>query len=481
MNPISPNQDTKFPGDAPRELFDSNRLQVWRQDGTTPLVLKQYLPKPWTAKMIKYAVLRTLGFQVPVEYRPPSHRRAFECQCLELWRQKGFEVPAEQVLPETYVSQRPTVGLEWVQGTRLDRLLGDARCGETEQLAVIGNVYSEMRTRHCVAIFENEHRLIHYDANSRNLIIRGAKPVHIDFEMGHLNEPIDNSAAREVLKISLQLANQSGLKRFDAVIDLLVANYGIRHILHRIIDDIYRQKFLWYHLKKDQRRKIKKPGLITKVDVAQALKKRLLPDPRPNAHAPSDSGLRQALETSWDGRFYQSLDDSDPRGRDMRHRYQVMRFPESFHGLSILDIGCNIGRICFDAKHRGATRAVGIDNRADVVQAMNRHYQNMGVGVELFAFDINKGVDAFRETIGATAFDYVFALSIWSHVDKQKLWDIINGINPAICILEDNAPSRVKSLDRIRGHLERNLNFTSIEFLGFTTDRGVRAVFRMTR
>lgn len=481
MHPPDPECHKNSPAKIRHAILDSNRVQVLRQDGKPALAIKQYLPKPWTAKMAKYTLLRKLGFQVPVEYRPPSQRREFERQCLRLWREKGFEVPGERPLPATLDSDRPAIALEWVQGTRLDHLLGEIPCDETDKLDVIGNVYSEMRARHCMAIFENEHRLVHYDANSRNLIIRNGRPVHIDFEMGHLTESIDYSAAREVLKLTLQLATRSGGNWFDAVIDLLVSKYAIRHILHRIIDDIYRRKLLRYHLKKDQRRKRKRPGLITKIDVAQALKRKLLPNHRDNAPAAPEGGLRQALETSWDGRFYQSLDDSDPRGRDMHHRYQVMQFPDSFKGASILDIGCNIGRICLDAKKRGATRAVGLDNRADVVEAMNGHYQAMGIEVELFAFDINEGLDALRKTIGATAFDYVFALSIWSHVDKQKLWEIINAINPAICILEDNAPSRIKSLERIRESLERNLNFSHFEFLGFTTDRGVRAVFRMTR
>ena len=56
---------------------------------------------------------------------------------------------------------------------------------------------------------------------------------------------------------------------------------------------------------------------------------------------------------------YQSLDGMSGI-RDMNHRFEVMGFPESFDGETVIDIGCSIGAICFEAKKRGAKRVVGI-------------------------------------------------------------------------------------------------------------------------
>lgn len=462
------------------KIVDSNSIEIWRQNGKDPLIIKRYLPKPANLKMKKYTLLRYLGRQIPVEYLPPVQRRDFEKDCLRLWHQKGFKAPEQRSLPAKLDADAPALGMEFIEGKRLDQLLQTNGLTDTDVFDILHDVFAEMRARHCIAIFEQEHRLIHFDANIRNLIYKDRQTIHIDFEMGHLNESINKSAAREVLKLMLQVLNQLGKTRFEAILDLVVDTYGIRHILQRIVKENLDQKFLTYHLRRDRRRKKKNSELITKFDVAKALQDRLMPDRQLLENVSMDRKLQVALETSWDGKFYQSLDDSDPRGRDMNHRYDVMQFPDSFKDLSVLDIGCNIGRICYDAQQRGAKRTVGIDNREDVVKAMNRYYQDKGIDVELFAFDINEGLNSFREKVGQTQFDYVYALSIWSHIDKQKLWDIINGCQPRVCILEDNAPSRIRSLDRIENILMKNLNFSNVEFLGFTTDRGVRAVFKLT-
>ena len=76
----------------------------------------------------------------------------------------------------------------------------------------------------------------------------------------------------------------------------------------------------------------------------------------------------------------------------MNHRYEVMKTPDRFDNSSVLDIGCNIGRICVDAKKRGAVRAIGIDHRKDVVDAMNRHFAQNHIDVSLYAFDITMGL-----------------------------------------------------------------------------------------
>ena len=50
-----------------------------------------------------------------------------------------------------------------------------------------------------------------------------------------------------------------------------------------------------------------------------------------------------------------------------------------------------------------------------------------------------------------------------------------------VCYFEDNSPSRVKSLERLEQVLRENLKFSVVDFLGFTTDRGVRAVYRLSK
>jgi tRNA A-37 threonylcarbamoyl transferase component Bud32/SAM-dependent methyltransferase len=465
---------------APDIIQDRNVIEYHR-DGSDSgrMVVKQYHRKPFKGKMIKYTLLRRFGVDVPIEYLPPSQRLNFEHECLTLWRTKGFKVPEIRPVPEHLKPKAPHIGLAVVQGKRLDHLLADPSRSLDDKLALIGNIYEEMRQRHCVAIFEENHRLVHYDANLRNFIIVEDQPVHIDFEMGHLDEDIEKSAAREVKKFTLQVLNTLKAEYMDQVIQLLIRRYNIISIIRRMIDEELKRPFLSVHLSRDQKRKRKTPGLVTKIDMAAKLKEHSCGAADKKVSKGHGDELLQALETSWDGKFYQSLDDSDPRGRDMAHRYAVMGAPENFENASVLDIGCNIGRICMDAKKRGAARAIGIDYRRDVVDAMNGYFKQIGIDVSLFTFDINEGVESLQSIIGPASFEYVFALSIWSHVDQQKLWSIINRFCAKVCFFEDNCPSRVKSLDKLKRILEENLHFRKIEFMGFTTDRGVRAVYRL--
>ncbi|MFZ1985084.1 MAG: class I SAM-dependent methyltransferase [Desulfatitalea sp.] len=464
-------------------IQDSNVIHYLGDDPTSGIIVKTYRRKPFNFKMVKYRLLSALGQEVPVEYRPPAHRRDFEYDCLAHWQAKGFSVPEiREIADHAHARGRlPAIGLAPVQGERLDQFLTNPGHGAADKLSAIAEIYREMYHRHCIAIFEQNHRLIHYDANLRNLIISQGKVVHIDFEMGHLTEDIDKSATREVKKFSLQVLNIIDSKMTDQVLDLLLTHYNMRHVVLKIIDEELRRPFLTIHIKRDLKRKQKHPGLITKLDIAFRLEQKLgLKDsPRPTNEQAID--LVKAIETSWDGKYYQSLDDSDYRARDMNHRYTMMKVPDSFENGSVLDIGCNIGRICVDATKRGASRAIGIDHRKDVVDAMNRHFQENRIGVSLYTFDINDGVQALNSLIGPAPFEYVFVLSIWSHVDKQKLWDIINTYCSKVCYFEDNSPSRVRSLGELKHILTENLHFSRIEFMGFTTDRGVRAIYRLEK
>lgn len=466
----------------PVTIQDSNTIEyINGKDTSGAMIVKQYRPKPFNAKKVKYCLLNAFGVEVPVEYWSALQRKDFESDCIQLWHAKGFNAPQLKSVPDQLKPASPHIGLIAVQGTRLDHFLADPDIDANGKLQIIANIYKEMRQRHCIALFEENHRLIHYDANLRNIIIANDEPVHIDFEMGHLTEDIDKSAAREVKKFTLQVMNALDRQYSDQVIPLLMRHYNITGIIRRMIKEEFEQPFLKLHLKRDRRRKQKKAGLITKIDVAQQLKIHLYANHDEKMPNSQSKALIQALETSWDGKFYQSLDDSDPRGRDMGHRYGVMGVPDHYESCSVLDIGCNIGRICLDAKTRGAIRAVGIDFRKDVIDAMNRYIQQHQIDISLFAFDINEGVDALESVIGAQPFEYVFALSIWSHVDQYKLWEIINRFCTKVCFFEDHYPSRVKSLDKLQSMLEKNLNFKTVEFMGFTTDRGVRAVFRLEK
>lgn len=443
------------------------------------IVIKKYGKKTKTWKSVKYFLLSALGFSIPIEYQSPRKRRDFERQTLLLWQKNGFNTTTEIIAPPNTDIKGVFLVEKFISGPTLKEILNDISIDDEKKLETIKSVYQEIRKRHIIAIYEEKHLLIHYDSNTRNIIISNNTPIFIDFEMGHLQERIDKSAVREIKKLTIEIANLIDIHLFPKLIDILFSSYGIKHILKRCAYEELHRKFYSYHITRDQKRKKNQPNLITKVDLAKKINNHLNPnlDTKKN-HYPNPQ--KEVLESSWDGKFYQSFEDNDPRGRDMPHRYQIMQFPESFANKKVLDIGCNLGRICIDAAKKGAYRSVGIDYRQDVMDAVNKYCMTNNINAEFYQFDVNNGASSLKNIIGDDKFDIVFALAIWSHVDKQQLWDIINSTCNKVCYFEDNAPSRIKSKKKIKEILEANLKFNKIEFLGYTTDRGIRSVFRLS-
>ena len=178
---------------------------------------------------------------------------------------------------------------------------------------------------------------------------------------------------------------------------------------------------------------------------------------------------------------YQTVDSTLPGIRNMEHRYDIIGFPESFNGETVIDIGCNIGMICFDAKRRGAKRVVGIDYKEETIEVAKKLAIELNLDVEFYTFDINDGLEKLKSIIGVDKFDHVFALSIWGHVDKLKLADIINHYLDKICWFEGHAAGWTgDTKDKMDTELTQLLNFKAYEYLGETTDRNPRQNYKLS-
>ena len=177
---------------------------------------------------------------------------------------------------------------------------------------------------------------------------------------------------------------------------------------------------------------------------------------------------------------YQSLDGMSGI-RDMHHRFEIMGFPDSFEGETVIDIGCSIGAICFEAKKRGAKRVVGIDYRKETIEVGKKLAKEYGLDVELYAFDINDGLGKLKTIIGDDKFDHTFALAIWTHCDKNKLSNIINFYTDKLCWFEGhNVSTYGDTRDKIENSLSNLLKFSHYEYLGETKDRGLRQTYKFS-
>lgn len=166
--------------------------------------------------------------------------------------------------------------------------------------------------------------------------------------------------------------------------------------------------------------------------------------------------------------------------RNMEHRYAVMGLPLSFEGQRVLDLGCNLGRVCVDTVLRGAENAVGVDFNSQMIASAKRFLELRAQDlrepmerVQLHVADLNKGLSHLRDIIGDQPFDHCFALSIWGVVEHEKLWEIIRFYTKKVCWFEahkctgkygDQSPSTVQKT------LEQAFPTQAIRFLGFTDD-----------
>ncbi len=162
------------------------------------VVRKLYRPKPSNFKTVRYSLLRYVT-SVPVEYWTPEERRAFEADVLRLWSREGYRVP--EVLASSDCATE--LCMRYIPGPTAAEAIVSMSVGDQERL--IRSLFLENSKRHQRALETGDHRLVHYDANLRNLILSDHGLYHIDFEMGHLHEPILRSILREILKLTLEL------------------------------------------------------------------------------------------------------------------------------------------------------------------------------------------------------------------------------------------------------------------------------------
>jgi predicted RNA methylase len=99
--------------------------------------------------------------------------------------------------------------------------------------------------------------------------------------------------------------------------------------------------------------------------------------------------------------------------RDGLERINCVR-PEDLKGKSVLVLGCFNGRDCFMAGERGASRIVGVDIEANVLNAALREATYYGYPTDFIKYDLNSPLD-----IGE--FDTVLAFSIYNSVADHSI------------------------------------------------------------
>jgi len=151
--------------------------------------------------------------------------------------------------------------------------------------------------------------------------------------------------------------------------------------------------------------------------------------------------------------------------RDINYRIKALGLDKiDFVKKSVLDIGCNLGLMSHYAAFRGAQEVTGVDVPSMFgVAELYKYYKGIK-NVQLYGKELTpESIDQLGQ------FDIVFYFAMVHSLGYPKK---LKDITKELLIFEGH---NLQSEDVVRRELE-NI-FKSVEFKGFTTDRGRRPVF----
>ncbi len=168
--------------------------------------------------------------------------------------------------------------------------------------------------------------------------------------------------------------------------------------------------------------------------------------------------------------------------RQTLYRYDTMGISKDLSGLSVVDLGCNLGAMCCEAYLRGARNITGVDYESDYVECARDLARQNGFDINyqrMNLIQIRECADYFNGYYEKPV-DIVFALSLYKHI-KDAQWKLLESIPWRVCYLEShNSPEGLET-----GHVREMSAFLSsqnaweVNFLGQTSDRSPRCVWRL--
>ncbi|MBN2179584.1 MAG: hypothetical protein JW743_09180 [Deltaproteobacteria bacterium] len=237
----------------------------------TYLFLKVYGPKHprLTYEIRKF--LDIMGMRQPVEYMSPRKRKIFEEETLALWKNHGYCVPLVRENPFSELENLTTLTTTFIEGITLREIIQDEGMAWSIKEKKLEALFEEVSTRHTHVFESGDVRLFHIDANSRNILFAGDAVCHCDFEMGRPWEPIVQSAAREILKMLISIADDVESERRETVINLFRSCYREGAVYDHIREGITGRPFQGLHRYRDSRKKQRAPEKTTLYDILASL------------------------------------------------------------------------------------------------------------------------------------------------------------------------------------------------------------------
>lgn len=140
---------------------------------------------------------------------------------------------------------------------------------------------------------------------------------------------------------------------------------------------------------------------------------------------------------------YQSFGDRKGASNSSE-KLQQIGLPNRLSGKSVLDIGCNEGFFCFEAKSRGATRVVGLDKSPQFIELAQQRAKTAGADIEFVCSNAN-------DRLPSGSFSIILFLSALHYFDDpHRILSLIhealepNGLLILECGVADGAGTTVQ-------------------------------------
>ena len=240
------------------------------------MTLVPFTPKRFTGSELfttelegkKYIVKSYLGVDA-------AERCELERSRLNHWKNHFFRVP-DFLDGQQVALDAPHLLIDFIPGVNLSDVLKDEMFSYEVKRGQLEQVYLENVKRHISAIENNDQMLVHTDPNTDNILLVDDFYVTIDFEHPSKERPILEAIAHEVATFTRRTLTDLGREHISDVVELICHCYTKKpEILEKVCQLTLGRNFQFYHRYKDNQKKVKKLGLVTRYDVADALRAEL--------------------------------------------------------------------------------------------------------------------------------------------------------------------------------------------------------------
>lgn len=155
----------------------------------------------------------------------------------------------------------------------------------------------------------------------------------------------------------------------------------------------------------------------------------------------------------------------DDAQRDCAKRHERFGSAEILPGKSVLDLGCHVGGMLFEAQRFKPGECLGLEFDKDKVVVTRRVAAFCGLNdVEFIQTDID---EVYQEYFGKSSYDVVMCLALEAHVqDSKRLYRLLGQLTHEVLFFEGNANTDVR---RVVAALKDG-GFSRVAILGICDD-----------